>query len=364
MTVGVGILGATNRAAIAEVGQRAFSRLADHPALEVRGVLADDPDDVGKRFGDVVAERWILPDEQPPQKWLDAPLLGLDARDLSAAGIDMVVSGLAAPRSAELEPQIAALGIPVISGSGGLRMDADVPLVVAGVNSNHLDLVQTQMETRGWNGGFVAVGPLCTAALTAVVMKPIHDAFGVTNIVATTMQAISGTGLSGLPAMKILDNVLPYIQDEEEKMSRELAKVFGTLDGGKIDQFTAPISSTCTRVPVRNGHTISLTLGLESSASVDEIENVLREFRGDGLGADSPLTPDAPIAVMDDPLRPQPALDIGTGKGRVVSVGRVRQQAVFDNGIGLVIVGHNHERGTWGNVLMLCEAVVARGLVG
>ena len=364
MSVGVGILGAASRAAIAEVGQRAFSRLANHPTLEIRGVLADDPDDVGKRFGDVLAERWVLPDEQPPQQWLDAPLLGLDSTELLAAGIDMVVSGLSAPLSAELEPRIGAMGIPVISGSGGLRMEADVPLVVAGVNSAHLDIVKSQSASRGWNGGFVAVGPLCTATLTAIAIKPIHDAFGVTNLVATTMQAISGSGQSGLPAMRIIDNVLPYIHDEEEKMSRELVKVFGAVNAGKIDSVDVPISTTCTRVPVRNGHTISLTLGLKSYASVEDIEAVLRDFSGDGLGDDCPLTPKTPIAVMNDPVRPQPFLDSGTGDGRVVSVGRVRPQQAFDNGIGLVVVGHNHERGTWGNVLMLCEAVVARGLVG
>jgi len=363
MTIGIGILGAASKAPIAESGQRALSRLLGHPRLEVRGLLADDPDDEGELFGDLTQERWILPDEAPPGNLLDSRLLGIDAQQLRSAGIDLVLSGLAGPRSAELEPQIAASGIPVVSGSMGMRMEPDVPLVVSGVNSDHLDLVNTQKVNRGWDGGFVVAGPLCTAALTAIACKPIHDAFGISQLVATTLQAISGTGQSGLPAMRILDNVLPYIPKEEEKMSAELAKVLGTYRGDSITSFNSTISTTCTRVPVLYGHTIVLTLGLENRASPDEIASALREFGKEPPNVDSPLTPTEPLAVMEDPYRPQPILDRDRCSGRVVSVGRIRNQPAFENGIGLVVVGHNHERGTWGNTLMLCEEVAARGLV-
>lgn len=363
MTVGIGLLGATSAAVIAEVGQRAFARLGGHPTLEIRALVADDPDDVGKRFGDVCEERWLLPDESPPEAWMDATLVGIESDALRDAGVDLVVSGLPAPRSKELEPLVAAAGVPVVSGSMGLRMDPDVPLVVAGVNPKHLDLIEVQRKSRG-TSGFVVNGPLCTAAIAALVCKPIDDAFGVSHLIATTMQAVSGSGLTGLPAMKILDNVLPYINGEEEKLAKEFTKILGHIENGAVAPFTGQVSSTCTRVHVRHGHTIALTLGLRDPASPADIADVLTAFTDENAGPASPLTPPHPLYVHTADDRPQPLLDRDRDGGRVVSVGRIRSIDALPNGIGLVGVGHNHERGTWGNVFMLSELLVAKGLVG
>jgi aspartate-semialdehyde dehydrogenase len=340
-----------------------LSRFAGHPSIEIRGLIADEEDDVGKLFGDLVEERWILPDEDPPDAWYDAPLLAIDSSALRDAGVELVQSGLSKGPSIKIEPRVAAAGLPVVSGSMGMRMEPDVPLVVPEVNPDHLDLVKTQMAKREWDTGYVVASPLCTAVITSLAIKPIHDAFGLSNVIATTMQAISGAGQSGLPAMKTLDNVLPYIRGEEEKMTQELGKILGDRVGDSIQRFDAPISSTCTRVGVRHGHTISLTLSLERSASPEQVATVLSEFSGRTFSDDLHLTPAKPIQVFDAEDRPQPLLDRDAGQGRVISVGRIRRVDAFEHGIALVVVGHNHERGTWGNAFMLCEHLVARGMV-
>jgi aspartate-semialdehyde dehydrogenase len=364
MKAGLGLLGIAGTGAIAEVGQRALSRFAGHPTLEIRGFIADDPADVGKRFGDLVAERWIIPDEEPAAEWLDSVLLPIEGKALRDAGIDLVQSALPKDPSIELEPKVAATGLPLVSGSQGLRLQPDVPLVVPEVNPDHLDLIKTQMAGRGWDTGYLVAAPLCTAVITALALKPIQDAVGISNVILTSMQAVSGMGQSGLPGMKIMDNILPHIRGEEEKMTRELGKIMGTIEGDSIQSFPAPITSTCTRVPVRQGHTISLTLGLESPAEPEAIAGLLADFVGPEVGGTLHLSPEHPIVVHDSEDRPQPLLDRDREGGRVISVGRIRKIDAFDNGIGMVLVGHNHERGTWGNTFMLCEHLVTRGLVG
>lgn len=363
MTAGLGLLGIAGTTPLAEVCQRALSRLDGHPQIEVRALIADDPADVGARLGDVVTDRWI-PEDPPPQRWLDATLVGIEAAPLRDAGVDLVLSSLIGPRARELDPQVAAHGFPVVSESMGLRLEPDVPLVVPEVNADHLGIIKAQQARRGWDTGFVVASPLCTAVITAVVCKPLQDAFGIDAVVATSLQALSGAGPTGVPAMRSLDNVIPYIGGEEEKLRAELAKILGARDGDTITDLHAPVSATCTRVGVRHGHTIALSLSLGQPASADLVASALAEFRGRPTELGLALSPTAPIRVLDGADRPQPLLDRDAGEGRVVSVGRVRPHAALPNGIGMVVVGHNHERGTWGNAILLCELLVGEGLAG
>ncbi|MCZ7589132.1 MAG: aspartate-semialdehyde dehydrogenase [Gaiella sp.] len=358
MKKGLGLLGVAGTTPLSEVCQRALALFDDHPTIEVRALIADDPADVGRSFGEVTVGRWLRP-EPVPERWVDTPLAGIDD-DLRTAGVDLVLSSLIGPRARELDPVVAALGLPVVSESMGLRLEPDVPLVVPEVNPEHIGLVEHQRSTRGWKG-YIVASPLCTAVIAALVQKPLDIVFGVDSLVVTSLQALSGAGPSGVPAMASLDNVLPHIDGEEEKLSAELPKILGKVEGTAIRPHDAQIAATCTRVGVRHGHTLSMTFGLTSPATAGEVSEVLMSFRGSWPAGTASLRPDAPLTVESAAARPQPLLDRDRDGGRVVTVGRVREQATPANGIGLVAVGHNHERGTWGNAAMLCEHLVADG---
>ncbi|MGX2993666.1 aspartate-semialdehyde dehydrogenase [Streptomyces sp. JNUCC 64] len=360
---GIGLLGVAGRTPFAYIGQRGLGLFEDHPWFDVRAIIADDPADVGKRLGDVVADRWLL-DEPLPAKWADVRLTGIDGPALREAGVELVLSGLPGPHARELDPRLAALGFGVISESAGLRLEDDVPLVVPEINAGHLELARRQRETRGYDRGFLVASPLCTAVIVGLATKPLHDAFGgVRSLVTTTLQALSGAGKSGVAALQVIDNLLPYIADEENKLDGELAKIFGTFDGDRIVPWTADLASTCTRVPVRDGHTAVLSAGLGARVSAEEAAGALAAFRGTADGYALPSAPDRLIVVREEPDRPQPLLDRDAGHGRSVSVGRVRAHSAQESGVSLVAVAHNHDRGTVGNALLLTELVAASGLL-
>lgn len=363
MSVGLGILGATGKSAFAFVGQRGLRYFEQHPTLEVRALIADDPADVGRTFAEVVQNRWLL-DEPVPAAWADKVMVGLDRDALEAAGVQLVLSALPGPHARQLDPQLAEMGFPVVSESAGLRMEADVPLIVPDVNADHLPLVRRQKETRGWDRGFIVASPVCTAVIAAIALKPVVDAFGIDTAVVTTLQALSGAGPTGVPAMKVVDNIIPFIGDEEEKVNNELGKILGTYTGEGVDRWRAPIAATCTRVPVRDGHTEAFTLGLSKPASPAEVADAIAGYRGRAQELALPSAPAVPLVVRSEVDRPQPFLDRDVDAGRVVSVGRIRPAAALPNGISFVAVGHNHDRGTVGNAVILTELVAAEGFAG
>jgi aspartate-semialdehyde dehydrogenase len=360
MTIGLGILGATGKTAFAFVGQRGLRYFTDHPTLEVRALIADDPADVGRTFGEAVANRWLL-DEPVPAAFADQVMVGLDKAVLEEAGVQLILSALPGPHARQLDPQLAEMGFPLVSESAGLRLEPDIPLIVPDINADHLPLVRKQKETRGWERGFIVSSPVCSAVIAALAIKPVDDAFGVTTAIMTTLQALSGAGPTGVPAMKVVDNVLPFIGDEEDKLRNETRKILGTYTGDAIEPWKAPLSATATRVPVRDGHTESISLGLERPATVDEVAAAIAAYRGRAQELALPSAPAIPLVVRTEVDRPQPALDRDVDAGRVVSVGRIRAQDALPNGIGFVAVGHNHDRGTVGNAVILTELVAAEG---
>lgn len=360
--IGLGILGASGKTGLAYVGQRALELFAGHPWLEVRALVADDPDDVGKTFAEAVQGRWI-PDTPVPEAWADTKLVGLEKTTLEAKEVQLVLSSLPGPVSRELDPRLAQMGFGVVSESMGLRLEPDVPLIVPDINADHLQIINSQRAARGYDHGFLVAAPLCTAVITALAVKPIADAFGIEAAVYTTMQALSGAGPTGVPALKVVDNMVPYIADEEEKLRAELRKILGKCTGDTIAPHPAPMAATCTRVPVRDGHTISVTLACESAAPVDKAIEVLSAYRGTAQDLGLPSAPRVPVVVRNEPDRPQPVIDRYTDRGRVVTVGRVRPHDAFANGLSYVAVAHNHERGTVGNAVIVCELVVAQGFV-
>jgi aspartate-semialdehyde dehydrogenase len=361
MTTGLGILGAAGKTGFAFVGQRGLRYFIDHPFLEVRALMADDRADVGKTFAEAVRGRWVL-DEPIPDAFANQVMVGLDREALESAGVELVLSALPGPLARQLDPQVASLGFPVVSESAGLRLEPDIPLIVPDVNADHLPLVRQQATTRGWDRGWIVSSPVCTAVIAAIALKPVVDHFGVSSGVIATMQALSGAGPTGVPAMMIVDNVLPFIADEEDKLIKETRKILGRYTGDAIEPLAAPLAATCTRVPVRDGHTEAITLGLDREASVGELADAFAGYRGRAQELALPSAPSVPVTVRQEIDRPQPLLDRDVDQGRVVSVGRIRRHEALPNGVAFVAVGHNHDRGTVGNAVILTELVAREGL--
>jgi aspartate-semialdehyde dehydrogenase len=344
----VGILGATGL-----VGQRLLARLDGHPWFRVHALGASERS-VGRRYGD--ATRWTL-SAPPPAVVRDMLVVPCDPAAMR--GTDLVLSALDAETAREVEPRFAGAGIAVISNSSAFRMDPDVPLLVPEVNAAHLALLERQ---RGRFGrGFLVTNPNCSVTGLALAMAPLERAFGVRRIVVTTLQAISGAGAEGPRAIDLVDNVIPYIAGEEEKIEVELTKILGTLDDGRVRPCAVSVSAHCHRVATLDGHLEALSIELERDAGLDDVAAALTGFVGDPWARGLPSGPAAPIVVRSEPDRPQPRLDRDTGGGMSVVVGRIRRCPVL--GLKLEILSHNAVRGAAGGTLLNAEILASRGLL-
>lgn len=359
----LGFLGITGTVSTAFIGQMALLKMQDHPYFETVAFIADDPADVGKPLGEVLADRWQA-DEPLPEKFASHKLLAPDTAALRKEEIDIVVSTLFGPKSKELDPKVAAAGIAVVSESTGMRMEPDVPLIVPEINADHLGIIKAQQSARGFDRGFIVSSPLCTAVIIALAMKPIADAFGLRSTVLTTLQALSGAGKKGVFSLAILDNVLPHINQEEEKLYGELPKILGTFTNGEIVNHKAPFTCTATRVPVRDGHTISLSLELEKPWQAEWLPELFNSYRGRAQALALPHAPAQPLLHRPESDRPQPLLDRGRANNLGITVGRFRPAPSMKNGMSFVAVGDNHGRGTYGNAIMLAELLHGEGLLG
>jgi aspartate-semialdehyde dehydrogenase len=239
-------------------------------------------------------------------------------------------------------------------------MDADVPLVVPEVNADHLSLVNLQRERSGSAGAIVA-NPNCSTIGLVLALKPIDDAFGLREVHVVTLQAVSGAGLPGIPALRILDNVVPHIAGEEEKIERESRKILGTLADGSIRPSDVTISAQCNRVPIVDGHTLCVAVRCERPGSVGELREVLASFVGEPQRVGAPSAPAKPILCLDDDEIPQPRLHRDRDGGMATVVGRIRPCPVLD--FKFVVVTHNTLRGAARGALLLGELARARGLL-
>jgi aspartate-semialdehyde dehydrogenase len=337
----VAVLGATGA-----VGQRLVALLDRHPWFRVEALCASDRS-AGRRYGDVV--RWFL--DQPIPDWArDRKVLpcrsGIDAR-VAFSGLDAQVAG-------EIETAFAAAGCAVVSNSRNHRMDADVPLLVAEINHDHLDLIDAQ-KARFPKGGFIVTNPNCSTAGMVLAIAPIQRAFGVRQVVTATLQAVSGAGYPGVASIDILDNVIPWIAGEEEKIESESRKILGAP--GRPAEFA--VSAHCHRVHVSDGHTVALSIGTGRPATPEQAQEALRGFRSEIRDLGLPSLPDRPIVVRDEPDRPQPRFDRMAGQGMSVTVGRVRPCPVLD--LRLVALVHNTIRGAAGAAILNAELLKARG---
>ena len=339
------VLGATGA-----VGQAFIRLLVDHPWFELTELAASERS-AGKPYGD--AAHW-LSGELPPH----VARMTVRACEPDAVRAELVFSALDSGAAGPVEQAFAQAGRWVVSNAKNHRMDADVPLVIAEVNPDHLALLDGQRSTRGWSGGIVTNGNCSTIALVSAI-APLHRRFGIRRAVVATMQAISGAGYPGVPSLDALGNVVPYIKDEEEKIEEETRKFLGALSNGAVTPASCVVGAHCNRVPVENGHTVCVSLELEQRATPEEARTALRDWRGAEASRGLPSSPERPVVLRDEPDRPQPRRDVDTGRGMSTVVGRVRDDPVL--GLRLVAMAHNVIRGAAGSAVQNAELLLATG---
>lgn len=343
----VGILGATGL-----VGQRLIQRLEGHPWLRIVALGASERS-AGRPYRE--AADWTLSADPP------ASVADLEVRPCSLeamADCELLLSGLDTAAGAELEPAFAEAGHVVVSNCSAHRQDEDVPLIIPEVNAGHLALVERQLEGRR---GFIVTNPNCSVTGLALALAPLHRRFGIRRLVVSTLQALSGAGASGPRALQFVDNVVPFIAGEEDKMERELTKLFGELDGREVRRAELRVSAHCHRVATLDGHLEAVSFELARPADVAAIVETLRAFEGDAASMDLPSAPLPPIVVREEPDRPQPRLDRMAGGGMAVTVGRVRSCPAL--GFKLELLSHNTVRGAAGATVLNAELIVASGRV-
>ncbi len=343
----VAVLGATGT-----VGQTFIRLLADHPTFRVDEVAASERSE-GRPYGKAA----VWHEGTCPDRVAALTVLPVDPDRVTAP---VVFSALDASVAGSVEEAFADAGRVVLSNARNHRMDEDVPLVVPEVNAGHLDLLARQRERRGGPGAIVA-NANCAATVAALALAPLHEAFGVREIFAATLQAVSGAGYPGVASLDILGNVVPWIGGEEEKIEAELGKILGRLEEAVVTPPGFPVSVHANRVPVRHGHTVCLSVGLKHPASPAEAIEVIDAWRGNPVCAGLPTAPERPLVVRKEPDRPQPGRDVDAGDGMSVTVGRIRPDPRLD--LRLVAMGHNTVRGAAGGSVLNGEVMARLGLL-
>jgi aspartate-semialdehyde dehydrogenase len=353
----VAILGATG-----SVGQRFVQLLEDHPWFRIHEVVASERS-AGKAYAE--AADWKL-DTPIPAEVGDLAVKPLDAELESA----LVFSSLDASVAGETEETHAARGCAVLSNSRNHRMDPDVPLLIPEINCDHLDAIEKQRARRG-GAGFIVTNPNCSTIGLAMALAPIERQHGIAAVHAFTMQAISGAGYAGVTSWTILDNVVPWISGEEEKVETEPRKILGRWNGEAFVDAPIAISAHTNRVPVIDGHTICVSLAFRNNHDLrrtfsletllGDVRHALEDFRGEPQRLGLPSAPARPIHVLDESDRPQPRLDRDREDGMAVAVGRLRPCPLLD--IRFVALVHNTIRGAAGAAILNAELLKARGLL-
>ena len=342
----VGILGATGT-----VGQRFIQLLENHPQFEVAALAASDRSK-GKAYSEACA--WRLPGEMP------AAVRGLKVEAIEPPlDCDIVFSSLPGDIARETEESFARAGYAVISNSSALRMDEDVPLLIPEVNHEHLAELDTQRAARGLERGMIVTNPNCSTIMLVLALAPLHARFGVEACVATTLQALSGAGYPGVPSLDAVDNVIPYIGSEEEKIETETLKILGRFEGGHIQDAPFKVSAQVHRVNVSDGHMAAVRVKLARQASVEELRDAFASFTSLPQELRLHTAPERPIVVREEPDRPQPRLDRDAGRGMSVTVGRIFPDNVLD--YRFVALSHNTVRGAAGAAILNAELLVATG---
>lgn len=351
------IVGATGIA-----GQQFIACLQEHPWFEIVALSASERS-AGRSYGEALRDpktgsrRWWC-QEEPLSEILEMPVV--NAAELDTQGIDVVFSAVESEVAKVLEPRFAQTSA-VISTASAFRYEEDVPLLIPGINFDHAPLINLQREKRGTKGFIVPI-PNCTTTGLAITLKPLMDAFGLRRVYMTSMQGISGAGRSpGVVALDIVDNIIPYIPGEEEKVQKETQKILGKLVGPSIQPADFAISCTCTRASVLEGHTEAVFVETEQKATVEEAKKVMREFGGDLYKMNLPSAPSRMIIVYEDPFRPQPRLDRDAEGGMATSVGRLREDPAVEKGLKYILVSHNTKMGAAKGAVLVAEFLAVEG---
>lgn len=342
----VAILGATGA-----VGQRFIQLLEGHPWFEIGALCASDRSS-GKTYGE--AATWRLPTPLPET------MRTMTVKPCAPDGleVDFAFSALPSGSAREVEPAFAAAGIPVVSNASAWRMGEDIPLLIPEVNPEHTGMIDVQKKNRGWDG-YIVTNPNCATIGLVPPLKALHDKYGVTKVLAATMQATSGAGYPGPPIEVIGDNVVPFINGEEDKIETEPQKLLGVWDGEKLDFADMVISAQASRVHVSDGHLEAVSFSLNGNPSVEEVIQTMEEFVGEPQKAGLPFAPEKPVIVMREADRPQPKLDRDAGKGMAVTVGRVRECPLL--GYKMMVLSHNTVRGAAGAAILNAELLAHQG---
>jgi aspartate-semialdehyde dehydrogenase len=353
----VAVVGATGLA-----GQQFLASLAGHPMFEVRKLAASSRS-AGKKYAQAIrddkgASRWFCSEPLSPEH---GDITVEDSAAMTSDGIKLLFSAVEADVARELEPRFAK-DIAVISTASAFRYENDVPVFLPGVNWDHAALIDVQRKNRGWKG-FISPGPNCTTVGLAMTLRPLQAAFGVGRVIMTSMQALSGAGRSpGVSAMDILDNIIPYIPKEEEKVEKETLKILGQIGPGGITPADMKVSCTCTRVNVLEGHTESVFVELGRKAGLDEVKAAWRELGADLPALGLPSAPRRLITVTDDPFRPQVRLDRDAEGGMSTVVGRLREDPVL-GGVKYLLVSHNTRMGAAKGAILVAEYLSKKSYV-
>ena len=344
--IDIGILGATGT-----VGQQFVRLLENHPWFRPAWLAASERSE-GRVYSSATTWRLASPiPEAIARQRVEACVPG--------RGPKLVFSGLDAAAAKEIEPAFAAAGHIVVSNARSFRMDADVPLVIPEINPDHLTLIPLQRRARGWSGAIVT-NPNCSTVVLSIVLAALRS-FGLSRVMVTTLQAVSGAGYPGVPSLDIIGNIVPSISGEEEKIETETRKILGTLENDVVVPHAMAVSAQTTRVPVIDGHTEAVSIGFQQAPPVDEARAALERFRGRPQELGLPSAPGAPIVYLDAPDRPQPRLDVDRGCGMTITTGRLRPCGVLD--MKLVALGHNTVRGAAGAAILNAELMKVEGLL-
>ena len=347
----VAIIGVTGA-----VGQEFVLSLEDHPWFEVTQIAASERS-AGKNYVDAIRDpdsgiiKWEVGGEIPEY------IKGMTVKkidEINVAELDLVFSAVESNAARDIETKFAK-DIPVISTSSAYRYEDDVPILIPGINDEQAELLEVQKKNRGWKG-WVAPLPNCTTTGLAITMKPLYEKYGAKKVMMTSMQAISGAGRSpGVSAMDVIDNIIPYIPKEENKVRIETKKILGKLKDGKIEPADIRVSCTCTRVPVIDGHTESVFVETEKEVDPKNAKETYEQYNKEISVAGLPSAPKDYYVVHEDPTRPQPRIERHVGDGMTTTIGRLEKEELFDHGLKYMLFSHNKKMGSAKGAVLLAE---------
>jgi aspartate-semialdehyde dehydrogenase len=343
MKLKAAILGATGA-----VGQRYLSLLKNHPTIEVSVLMGMGS--AGKKYSSAV--NWILAEPIPD---VFSEMNVIETSPKNAKGCDIIFSALPSDVARDIEEEFASKGFFVVSEASSHRMDEDVPLMIPEVNPEHLEIIRIQKKKRNWKGSIITT-PNCTVTGLAIALKPLDERFQVRDVIVTTMQALSGAGFPGVPSISVVDNIIPYIKDEEEKVNLETRKILGKFSNGRVKQREVRIAASCNRVAVLDGHMECVYVTTCEDIDEEKVKETFREFSSLPQKLKLPTAPEEPIIVREEKDRPQPRLDrlSGSVPGMSVVVGRIRN-GLDRKSIQFTLLSHNTIRGAAGNAILTTE---------